>query len=79
MAMVEISETFDRDEVQIKGEVHDSILMWVRSEAMNEILPKVKAIMEQPRRLQEFGINMTVPLVADFEVGPWGQGKTWEL
>jgi DNA polymerase-1 len=79
MAMVEVSETFNLDEVQIKGEVHDSILMWVRSDAMEEILPKVKAIMEQPRRLREFGINMTVPLVADFEVGPWGQGKTWKF
>lgn len=79
MAMVEVSETFDLDEVRIKGEVHDSILMWVRSDVINDALPKIKAIMEQPRRLREFGINMTVPLVADFEVGPWGQGKAWKF
>lgn len=79
MAMVEVAETLDRESVRIKGEVHDSILLWVRTELLGEILPVVRDIMQQPRLLKEFGINMTVPLVADFEVGPWGLGKPWSF
>lgn len=79
MAMLEISETFGRDEILVKGEVHDSILMWVRSHLLGTHLPRVKSIMEKPRLLKDFGINLTVPLVADFEVGPWGAGESWEL
>lgn len=75
MAMVEISEEFSLDEVRIKGEVHDSILMWVRTDLLESAIPQIKAIMEQPRRLEEFKIKLDVPLVADFEVGPWGLGK----
>lgn len=78
MAMVEIHDKFDFDDVRIKGEVHDSILMWVREECLDEVLPEVKAIMEAPELLKTFGIKMTVPLVADFELGPWGKGEPWK-
>lgn len=77
MAMVEIHEKFP-DTVIIKGEVHDSILMWMESDLVPELVPQVKAIMEAPSLLQVFGINMTVPLVADFEIGPWGKGLSLE-
>lgn len=77
MAMIEVSQTFDRDLVQIKGEVHDSILMWVREDVIGDIIPQIKDIMENPKLLEVFKINLTVPLVADFEIGPWGKGKPW--
>jgi DNA polymerase I-like protein with 3'-5' exonuclease and polymerase domains len=77
MAMVEIHEAISRDDLRIKGEVHDSILMWIRTSKLKELIPQVKKIMESPKLLETFGINMTVPLVADFEVGPWGMGKPW--
>lgn len=75
MAMVEIHETFAAEDIRIKGEVHDSVLMWMRTEKLAELIPQVRAIMEAPSLLKTFGINMTVPLVADFEIGPWGNGK----
>jgi len=75
MAMVEIHDEFSWDHVRIKGEVHDSILMWVRTSRLKRTLPQIKTIMEGPALLEDFKINMTVPLVADFEVGPWGNGK----
>lgn len=74
MAMVEIHDTFSRDDVRIKGEVHDSILMWVRTSKLKKLLPRIRAIMEAPALLEEFGINFTVPIVADFDVGRWGHG-----
>lgn len=75
MAMLEIHEEFSWEHVRIKGEVHDSILMWIRTSRLKRTLPQLKAIMERPALLEDFNINMTVPLVADFEVGPWGNGQ----
>ena len=77
MAMVEIHETFDQEVLRIKGEVHDSILFEIREDFVQEAIPRIKKIMESPKLLKDFKINMTVPLVADFEIGPWGLGKKW--
>lgn len=78
MAMVEIHETLPWDSVRIKGEVHDSNLLWVKTTELDNILPRVKAIMESPARLKDFGINITVPIVVDVEVGAWGISKPWK-
>ena len=77
MAMVGIHEAFDRDTLRIKGEVHDSVLAWVRTDKLEEVLPKVKYIMENPPLFREFKIELSVPLVVDIEVGTWGAGVTW--
>lgn len=79
MAMVEIHKTFDRDVLRVKGEVHDSILMWIRTDRLEETLPNVKKIMESPALLKDFGIKMTVPIEVDFEIGPWGLGEKWKF
>lgn len=78
MAVVEIHETFDRDtELRVVGEVHDSILMWVRPSKIDSLLPRVADIMRRPRFVREMKINLPVPLESEFEVGPWGDGETW--
>ena len=64
--------------LRIKGEVHDSILMWVKNEHLEEVLPQIKECMERPSTLLKFGVELPVPIVADLEVGPWGAGKTWK-
>ena len=76
MAMVEIDQTL-KSQVEILGEVHDSILFLIDEGTEDEILPQVKKIMECPRLFKDFKIRMTVPLVADFEVGRWSEGKPW--
>jgi DNA polymerase I-like protein with 3'-5' exonuclease and polymerase domains len=79
MAVVEIHETFDREtELRIVGEVHDSILLWIRPNKIDDLLPKVADIMKMPRFVRENKINLPVPIEAEFEVGPWGAGKTWK-
>lgn len=78
MAMVEIHQKLPHRLVRIKGEVHDSILLWIKKDKINQMVPKVKAIMESPALVKEFDINLTVPLVADFEIGPWGKGLSLE-
>lgn len=78
MAMLEIHQTLPWEEVRIKGEVHDSILLWVRSDTLDRNLPQIKNIMEAPKLLRDFKIAMNVPLVADVEYGShWGISKTW--
>lgn len=78
MALIEVHETFDREtELRVVGEVHDSILLWVREGRVDELLPRVARIMENPKLVQEFGIELPVPIVADFEVGPWGDGSAF--
>lgn len=79
MAMVELHETFRnrRDEFRLKGEHHDAILMWVKTASLGRILPHVKNIMENPKLLNTFEIDMSVPLIAEIEVGPWNKGVKW--
>lgn len=82
MGMLEIYETLQKPDngakLRIKGEVHDSILMWVKTEYLDEMLPNIKKCMEHPRWIDQFGIKLPVPIVADIEVGTWGAGKTWK-
>jgi uracil-DNA glycosylase family 4 len=80
MAVVEIHETFDSNtELRIVGEVHDAILMWVRTGKEDEVLPRVASIMRTPRLLKEFKINLPVPLEADITVGAWGNGAAYRI
>ena len=80
--MLDIFETLqvpdDGAKLRIKGEVHDSILMWVKTEHLDEMLPKIKECMERPSWLNSFNIVLPVPIVADLEIGVWGAGKTWK-
>jgi len=64
--------------LRIKGEVHDSILMWVKTSELGWVLPQIKQCMEKPSTLKLFGVELPVPIVADLEVGTWGAGKTWK-
>lgn len=76
-ALVEIHESFPRTLLRVTGEVHDSILMWIRTQYLNVTIPKVKTIMERPRLMREWNLELSVPLVADFEIGAWGAGRRW--
>ena len=78
MAMVGIRESFDPDILQIKGEVHDSILMWVKTKYLKPVLPRIKEIMEHPPLFKDFKIELSVPLVVDIDVGTWGKGISWQ-
>jgi len=75
MALVEICETVPPYHAHVVGEVHDSILLNVRTESLAEYLPKIRSIMRHPKLLDDFGLKFNVPIEADLEVGPWGAGK----
>jgi DNA polymerase-1 len=76
-AMIEIDETIDKAQYRLCGEHHDALLGLVRRGCEDEVLPKVRAIMERPKLLQTFKIKMSVPMKADLSIGAWGQGRVY--
>jgi DNA polymerase I len=76
-AMVEIEETIDKDKFRLAGEHHDALLGLVRKGYEDDVLPRVRRIMERPRLLKTFKIRMQVPMVVDVNVGAWGRGAVY--
>jgi uracil-DNA glycosylase family 4 len=76
-AMVEINETIDRDQFRLCGEHHDALLGLVRKGCEDDVLPRVRRIMERPRLLKTFKIQMNVPMIVDVNVGAWGRGRVY--
>lgn len=75
--LVEIHETLPRDKLRVVGEVHDSILMWVKNEYRDEVLKEVHHIANHPQIIKKAGLNLPIPLTVDIELGRWGAGKPW--
>lgn len=67
------------DTVRIVGTVHDSILFEVKDGHVGEWAPVIKSVMEDMRNVRRmFGTDVTVPIVADIEVGThWGETEAW--
>lgn len=79
-AVVELEDTFDPDtELRVVAEHHDAILMWARPHKLDRVLPRAGKIMAHPAPLKALGVELSVPMVAEFEVGPWGAGKAFKL
>jgi uracil-DNA glycosylase len=76
-AMVEINETIDREQFKLCGEHHDALLGLVRRGCEDDVLPRVRRIIERPKLLKTFKIRMQVPMRTDVSIGPWGKGKVY--
>jgi DNA polymerase-1 len=78
MSLIEIHEWLKPEDGYIFGEIHDSIVLAVRNEALEDVARKVVEIMRHPRLLDELGICLTVPLDAEAKAGP-SLGEVKEL
>lgn len=78
MAAIQLRKEYGRDVVKICGTVHDSVLFRVRNDMLEEVYHRMLEIMRWPALMDEFEIEMSVPIEADGEVGPWGKGMTLE-
>lgn len=79
LAAIEMIDTFDRSYFRIFATVHDNILVRVRNDKLNYVLPRMKKIMEENRYMErDFGVKLRVPIISEIELGPWGAGKKWE-
>ena len=77
MVLVEIHQSFKRNQVRLVGEHHDAVLCIVRNDAIDECVPKMLAIAENPALLKTFKIKLTVPMEGEAELGPWGKGEKY--
>jgi DNA polymerase-1 len=61
--------------------VHDSILMEVREDHVEQVVHRIEEIMRRPDLFDDFGIKLTVPIEGETKIGPWGSGvsfKRWK-
>lgn len=80
MAALQLYEEFGPSKLNIIGTVHDAILFEVKEKYVEEIYNRILEVMAHPKLLDEFNINLSVPIEAEAEIGAWGQGKdlkTW--
>lgn len=66
-------DSLDKSKYKIIGSVHDAILVEADEDVAEEYAKKVKEHMENPSIIKVCDIEITVPLIADIEIGSaWG-------
>ncbi len=71
LAEIVFSEELDHTRFNVLGSVHDAILFEIKDDYVEELIPKLKSIMENPPIVE--GLDVPIPLVADVEVSScWG-------
>lgn len=78
MSLVEVNEYFQNDIVKLGGTIHDAMVGIVKEEYALEAMSRIKRIMESPRIMKEFGIELPLPIIADVTLGNWGVGKEYD-
>lgn len=78
MAALELRQKYGRNIVQICGTVHDSILARVKVGYAKEVGEKLLEIMKRPKLFDDFDIELSVPVLAEAKVGPWGAGISFD-
>ena len=75
LALIELHHMMPPEEAIVVGTVHDSILCEVRNDLVPQWKAKIKSTMEDMSIVKrKFGTEVTVPIVADIEVGShWGE------
>lgn len=71
LADIVFSKELDHTRFNVLGSVHDAILFEIRDDYVDELVPKLKYMMEHPSIIE--GMEVPIPLVADVEVSQsWG-------
>jgi len=78
MAALQMREEFNADWFRLVGTVHDAVLLEVRNDKVEEVFHRGLEIMAAPELLKVFEIELSVPIEAEGELGPWGAGKDLE-
>jgi DNA polymerase I-like protein with 3'-5' exonuclease and polymerase domains len=73
MAAYEIDKKLSREfDIKTVCTVHDSVIVDVPEEDIDEITVQMERIMRNPSILEEFNIKFKIPLEVDIQAGPWG-------
>ena len=78
MATIEVNKFFNNNLVKIQGTIHDAMVGLAREDVALACAARIKAIMESPQIMRDFGIELPLPLVADVTIGNWGNGKEYD-
>lgn len=71
LAEIVFSKELDHTRFNVLGSVHDAILFEIKDDYVEELVPKLQSIMENPPIVE--GLDVPIPLVADVEVSScWG-------
>lgn len=71
LAEIVFSKELDHTRFNVLGSVHDAILFEIKDDYVEELVPKIQSIMENPPIVE--GLDVPIPLVADVEVSScWG-------
>jgi len=71
LADIVFSKELDHTRFNVLGSVHDAILFEIKDDYVEELVPKLKYMMEHPSIID--GIDVPIPLIADVEVSQsWG-------
>lgn len=76
MAALQLRKEYGRRYVRLVGTVHDACLIMVRKDKVPEVYERFLQIMSAPELLQDFEIDLKVPIEAEAKIGPWGGGKS---
>lgn len=71
-AATQLHNELKGEDVMIVGTVHDSILGEFNEEDEEWVVPYIRKVMSHPAVMDEFGVELKVPLECDIGVGPWG-------
>ena len=71
-AAAEIHKKLSPEGLSIVGTVHDSIVGEFYEEDADWIVEEIRKIMVHPQLMDDFGIELKVPLEVDIGIGPWG-------
>lgn len=77
MAVIEVNEYFGNNLVKLSGTIHDAMVGIVREDVALKCMARIKKIMESPRLLREFNIELPLPIIGDITLGNWGIGKEY--
>lgn len=71
LAEIVFSKELDHTRFNVLGSVHDAILFEIKDDYVEELVPKLQAIMENPPIVE--GLDVPIPIVADVEIAKcWG-------
>jgi len=78
LAMIHTNDRFQESGIDghILGTVHDATLFDIKTEHLRQALPIIKHTFENLPLKRLFGVELTVPIVADLKVGShWGEAR----
>src|SRR5215471_9143431 len=66
-SMVQLQPQLDRRSAFLVGTLHDAIFLQVREDAIGEVAPLIKEVMENLPLKKTFGVEIDIPIVVDVE------------